>query len=68
MPQLAKIEDPLNVDLSEYGLTSVEAVLLLMEVEKAFDVVVPDDDMTPENFGSIASLAAMLRRLKSVDA
>ena len=39
-----------TADLREAGLTSIAAVRLMLEIEAAFDVAIPDDELTPENF------------------
>lgn len=63
-PRLAEARDPLKADLRESGLTSVAAVRLMLEVEAAFDIAIPDVELTPENFSSIASMETLVRRLK----
>jgi acyl carrier protein len=64
-PALAEAPDPLTADLREAGLSSVAAVRLMLEVEAAFDLAIPDAELTPENFASIASIEALVRRLKA---
>jgi acyl carrier protein len=64
-PGLTRAADPLTADLREAGLTSVAAVRLMLEVEAACDIAIPDADLTPENFASIASIEALVRRLKA---
>ena len=67
-PGLARVQgDPLAANLREAGLSSVAAVRLMLEIEAAFDVAIPDADLTPENFASAASIEALVRRLKSAD-
>jgi acyl carrier protein len=63
-PRLADAGDKINADLREAGLTSVAAVRLMLEVEAAFDVAIPDAELTPENFASVATIEALVRRLK----
>ncbi len=67
-PGLARVQgDPFTTNLREAGLSSVTAVRLMLEIEAAFDVAIPDADLTPENFASIARIEALVRRLQAVD-
>jgi len=50
-------------DLHEAGLTSMATVKLMLAIEAAYNVAIPDADLTPENFRSIASIEALLERL-----
>lgn len=59
-------EDPeqaRNADLRQAGLTSMATVKLMLAVEAAYDVAIPDRELTPENFRSIATIAALIERL-----
>ena len=63
---LAKpVEDAATYDrpLSEIGVTSMEMVRLLLAVEVEFDVVIPQSDITPANFESLAAVEALVSRL-----
>ena len=42
--------------LSECGLSSLDMVNLMLAVEIEFDIKIPDRDMTPSNFRSIAQI------------
>lgn len=65
-PRLSDVVgDPLTANLKEAGLASVSAVRLMLEVEAAFDVAIPDSELTPENFVSVASIERLVRRLKA---
>jgi len=67
-PRLGDIAgDPLTADLKEAGLASVAAVRLMLEVEAAFDVAIPDAELTPENFATVASIEKLVRRLKAAE-
>ncbi len=57
--------DPLTVDLKDAGLASVAAVRLMLEVEAAFDVAIPDSELTPQNFATVANIEQLVRRLKA---
>ena len=45
------------------GMTSMAMVDLMLAIEAEFDVTIPQREMTPANFQSVASLASMLDRL-----
>jgi acyl carrier protein len=59
------VEDAALYDrpLSEIGVTSMEMVRLLLAVEVEFDVVIPQSDITPANFESLAAVEALVSRL-----
>lgn len=50
-------------DLSEVGLSSLDTVNLMLAVEAEFDVKIPDRDMTPAHFRSVARIEALLDTL-----
>ena len=50
-------------DLSASGLSSLDIVNLMLSVETELDVKIPDREMTPANFRSIARIDALLRTL-----
>lgn len=50
-------------NLTDAGFTSMDMVRVMLGVEGAFDLMVPQDDITPENFRSAAAIAAMIDRL-----
>jgi acyl carrier protein len=58
---------PIAVDgnLSELGLGSVQMVDLMLAVEAEFDITIPVQHIKPENFASVASLAALVLELTS---
>jgi acyl carrier protein len=53
-------------DLSESGLTSLDFVNLMLAVETEFDLKIPDRDMRPANFRSIAQIEALVAGLLRV--
>jgi acyl carrier protein len=53
----------LDEDLRSMGLTSMGMVKLMMAVEVAFDISVPDDDLHPDNFRSVRAIEALVARL-----
>jgi acyl carrier protein len=50
-------------DLPASGLSSLDLVNLMLAVEAEFDVKIPDQDMTPANFRTIARIDALLGAL-----
>jgi len=54
---------PAEGRLSELGMSSIKMVNLMLAVEVEFDVTIPQGDITPDNFRSIASVEALLARL-----
>lgn len=59
------IDRPVGPDeaLSECGLTSLDTVNLMLAVEAEFDIKIPDRDMTPSNFRSIARIGELIGAL-----
>lgn len=53
---------PLNQQLSELGISSLKMVNLMLSVEMAFDIMIPQADITPENFYSVATIQALVER------
>jgi acyl carrier protein len=49
--------------LTEKGLSSLDIVNLMLGVETAFAIKIPDRDMTPSNFRSIAQIDRLVRGL-----
>ncbi|HWG06229.1 MAG TPA: phosphopantetheine-binding protein [Beijerinckiaceae bacterium] len=50
-------------DLTASGLSSIDIVNLMLSVETEFDIKIPDREMTPTNFRSIARIDALVRSL-----
>src|SRR6516165_1260165 len=50
-------------DLRSLGLSSLDMVNLVLAVESEFDVSIPDADITPSRFRSIATIAALVTSL-----
>ncbi len=53
--------------LSECGLSSLDMVNLMLAVETEFDIKIPDRDMTPANFRSIARIDQLVGALLRSD-
>ena len=54
-----------DADLRDVGLTSLDMVDLVLSVECAFDVQIPEAQITPANFRSIAAIDALLGTLRT---
>jgi acyl carrier protein len=63
----SSIPDPLPMDaqLSDLGISSLKMVNLMLAVELEFDIAIPQSDITPENFHSLASVGALVVRTLS---
>ena len=55
-----------NEDLREAGLTSLDMVSLVLSVEAEFGIKVPEREITPANFRSIATIETLVARLRRV--
>jgi acyl carrier protein len=51
-------------DLREAGLSSLDTVNLMLAVEGAFDLFIPEAEMTPDNFRSARTVAGLVERLR----
>ena len=49
--------------LVDRGMTSMAMVDLMLAIEAAFDVTIPQRELTPANFQSIDSLTRLVARL-----
>jgi acyl carrier protein len=47
-------------NLTEIGLTSIDMVTLMLAVEAEFDIMLPESDITPENFRSVFTMEALI--------
>jgi acyl carrier protein len=50
-------------DLAASGLSSLDMVNLMLAVEAEFDLKIPDREMTPSNFRSIAHIVRLVHDL-----
>lgn len=50
-------------DLRDAGLTSIDTVTLMLAVEEAFEIEIPQDQMTPDNFRSISAISRLVNEL-----
>ena len=54
---------PIDARLNDLGMTSIKMIKLMLAIELEFDLAIPQAEITPDNFVSIASIEAMLSRL-----
>jgi acyl carrier protein len=54
---------PPEAALSELGVSSLKMVSLMLSVEAEFDLSIPQNEITPENFRSINSIHALVTRI-----
>jgi acyl carrier protein len=57
---------PVDARLSELGMSSIKMVNLMLGVEGEFDLSIPQNEITPDNFRSVTSIEALLGRLLAV--
>ncbi len=65
LPRGAAQAAPFHADqqLSEIGITSIKMVTLMLSVETAFDIMIPQHEITPENFHSLATIRSLVERI-----
>lgn len=56
---------PIEQQLSDLGVSSLKMVNLMLAVELEFDIAIPQSDITPENFHSVAAIQALVVRTLS---
>jgi len=62
-PPVASRPLPIDARLSELGMSSIKMVNLMLAIEAAFSLTIPQAEITPANFQSIASIEALIHRL-----
>jgi acyl carrier protein len=50
-------------DLREVGLTSLDMASLVLSVEAEFDIMIPEREITPANFRSVATITKLVTAL-----
>ena len=60
----APVDLTAEADLYDAGLTSMAMVKLMLAVEVAFDIAIPDAELNPDNFRSVAAVEALVARLR----
>lgn len=53
----------LEDDLRDAGLSSMAMVKLMLATEVAFDIAIPDADLTPDNFRSVRTVETLVARI-----
>jgi acyl carrier protein len=56
---------PVEQQLSDLGISSLKMVNLMLAVELEFDIAIPQSDITPENFHSVAAIQSLVVRTLS---
>jgi acyl carrier protein len=51
-------------NLYDAGLTSMAMVKLMLAVEVAFDISIPDEDLHPDNFRTTGAIESLVVRLQ----
>jgi acyl carrier protein len=51
-------------ELADIGMSSIDMVNLMLSVEAEFNIVIPQSELTIENFHSVRSIEALLERLR----
>ncbi len=51
-------------ELNECGISSLDMVNLMLAVEAEFDLKIPDRDMTPANFRTVARIEMLVEKLQ----
>jgi len=54
---------PRTVRLNELGMSSMKMINLMLAIEVEFDIAIPQVEITPDNFDSIASVEALVDKL-----
>lgn len=50
--------------LVDAGLSSLDLVKLMLALEGEFDLTIPESELTPANFRTLAAIESMLTRLR----
>jgi acyl carrier protein len=53
------------LSLSDAGLTSMGAVRLMLAIEAAFNIAIPDAELTPANFANLDAVETLVARLRA---
>ena len=53
----------LDQNLRDAGMTSLDMVNLMLAVEGEFDLFIPEAEMTPDNFRSIAAIESLVSHI-----
>ena len=56
------LQSPADMTLEVIGVDSIGMIDLVYGLEEQFAITIEDDEVLPENFGSIAALTALVQR------
>jgi acyl carrier protein len=62
-PPAASRPLPIDARLADLGMSSLKMVNLMLAMEVQFDIAIPPEEITPDNFASIASVEGVIVRL-----
>ena len=54
---------PIDARLSDLGLSSIKMINLMLAIEIEFNIAIPQNDITPENFASISTVERLVANL-----
>jgi acyl carrier protein len=54
---------PIDARLSDLGMSSIKMVNFMLAVEAEFNLIIPQHEITPDNFHSIATVESLILRL-----
>jgi len=57
---------PTDARLSDLGMSSIKMVNLMLSIEMEFDITIPQAEITPENFESIATMEALVVKVRGL--
>lgn len=58
---------PIDQQLSSLGVTSLKMVNLMLAIEFEFDILIPQAEITPENFHSLGTVTSLVERTLSAN-
>jgi acyl carrier protein len=64
-PPFASRPLPIDARLADLGMTSIKMVNLMLGVEAEFGITIPQAQINPENFASLASIESLLSGILS---
>ena len=53
----------INDNLMEFGLDSINMVMMILEIESIFNIEIPDEDLVFENFDTIKKISDYVLRI-----
>jgi len=59
------LDIPVTAPLRDVVTSSLQFVVIVGEIERVFDVVLPDEDLRPERMEDLASIARIIERLRT---